>query len=31
MKHKLIRLQEEAKLAGLNIIVNKTEEIRIPK
>jgi hypothetical protein len=29
MKHKLIRLQEEAKLAGLNINVNKTKEMTI--
>jgi hypothetical protein len=29
MKDKLIRLQHEAKLAGLNINVNKTKEMRI--
>jgi hypothetical protein len=31
MKDKLIRLQQEAKLAGLNIIENKTKEMRINK
>jgi hypothetical protein len=29
MKDKLIRLQQEVKLAGLNINVNKTKEMRI--
>jgi hypothetical protein len=29
MKDKLVRLQEEAKLAGLNINVNETKEMRI--
>jgi hypothetical protein len=29
MKEKLIRLQQEAKLAGLNINVNKTKRMRI--
>jgi hypothetical protein len=29
MKDKLIRLQQEIKLAGLNINVNKTKEMRI--
>jgi hypothetical protein len=29
MKDKLIGLQQEAKLAGLNINVNKTKEMRI--
>jgi hypothetical protein len=29
MKDKIIRLQQEAKLAGLNINVNKTKEMRI--
>jgi hypothetical protein len=29
MKDKLIRFQQEAKLAGLNVNVNKTKEMRI--
>jgi hypothetical protein len=29
MKDRLIRLQQEAKLAGLNINVNKTKEMRM--